>query len=88
MPLHNDLASSQLQVFISDYMIDSAMNAYLDVTNATFGIGGSKASQFMPFNFTTSSLTYVFPGLKSSYGSGIPINVEFNVNKADSFKIS
>jgi len=43
---------------------------------------------FVPFKLTTDSVEILLPGITKTYGSGLPVDVRFNVTKLGNFQVS
>ena len=43
---------------------------------------------FVPFKLTTDSIEILLPGITKTYGSGLPVDVRFNVTKLGNFQVS
>jgi len=87
MPFHNYKVKSRIQLFISEYFLETAAHSALQ----DMAIGGylksSSIPESLPFEMTTSGLERYFNGMEAAFGKDIPVDLNFTLNDVTDFEI-
>jgi len=75
LPWTDDDNNSGFQLFISDYTMDSATDAFFKATSLPFLIKSSYVPSSFPYQLTTSTLDYALPGIEMHYGADLPVDI-------------
>lgn len=88
MPFHNNESPAQAQVFISEYFMETAAHAILEIKPISYYFSHTMIPD-NPFNIklNTSVAEALVPFLTHYYGKDIPIDAEIRVIKMWDFKI-
>lgn len=85
MPYYDSTRSEKYQAFVSAYSIDGFFNSLIEVAGIHGWFNSTMVPSFVPFNLTTDSVEILLPGITKTYGSGMPVDVRFNVTKLGNF---
>lgn len=77
LPIRNNKTNDSLQVFISNYFVDSLFSSFMKVHPIKFIIKQDDLPDDFPIQLDTSTLDLIFPGMVALYGDNIP--VELNI---------
>ena len=85
MPLHDSKIASKFQFFVSNYLADSGVSAFLKNNLLGLWIKSTDVPYLSPIQLNTSSMNKFFPGLLAHYGANKPMNMLAKVAKVDNF---
>jgi hypothetical protein len=87
MPFHNYKVKSRLQLFISEYFLETAAHsALMDMAIGAF-VSHKSVPDALPFTLTTSGLERYFNGMEATFGKDVPIDLNFTLADVRDFEI-
>lgn len=81
MPVHDENAPSKLQLFISNYVLETLVTAAFEKYNFEYEMLGADYQDLGPAALDTNTLEGIFPFLVSKFGKKIPADCVFGVRK-------
>lgn len=85
MPKTDPYHKSELQLFLSTYMINSLTSALLETQKIDITLDGSVVPASLPVKLTTTYLEEVFPGLVEKYGADRPMKIQLELDRLGDF---
>jgi len=89
MPFKDASSSAKIQVFVSDYLLDSLTDALFRGTNVTdsikFVVPHTMVPAGHPLELNTTALDLLFPGMAAKYGKDRYVDVQLDVKALDNF---
>lgn len=64
---------------MSSYSIDSFFSSLIEVVGIQGWVNSTSIPDFVPLQLTTDTVNVLLPGIVKAYGSGMPVDVRFNV---------
>ena len=83
MPYYSASNSEKYQAYLSTYSIDGFFSSFIEVA----GIHAWVNSTQIPV-LTTDTIDILLPGIKKHYGSGMPVDIHYNVTQLGQFSVS
>jgi hypothetical protein len=80
MPCRVTEDPSKMQAFLSTYTINSFFQSGLEVEPLT--------GWYNSTSVTTDTLNTLLPGIKTKYGSGVPVYMNFNIESIDDITVA
>jgi len=88
MPYYNSSLPQQYQAYVSSYSIDGFFSSLIEVVGIHGWVNATEVPAKSPFQLTTDMVNKLLPGIVSHYGSGLPVDVRFNVTSLGNFQVS
>ena len=85
MPYYDSTHAEQYQAFVSSYSIDGFFSSLIEVVGIHGWVNSTNIPEFIPFELTTDTVNVLLPGIVKAYGSGMPVDVRFNVTQLGNF---
>jgi len=80
MPYYDSTHPEQYQAYVSAYSIDGFFSSLIEVEGIRGWVNETEVSIL-----TTDKLNILLPGIVKTYGSGLPVDVHFNVTSLGNF---
>jgi len=89
MPYKDASSSTKIQVFVSDYLLDSLTTTLFKATNVTesakFIVPHTIVPAGHPLQLNTTALDLLFPGMVAKYGKDRFVDIQLDVKALDNF---
>jgi len=83
MPYYDVTRPEQYQAFVSAYSIDGFFSSLIEVKGIHGWVNNTEVAPL-----TTDTVNILLPGIVDFYGSGLPVDVHFNVISLNNFQVS
>ena len=88
MPYYDSSRPEQYQAYVSAYSIDAFFSSLIEVVGIHGWVNATEVPAQSPFKLTTDTVNLLLPGIVKTYGSGVPVDVRFNVTQLGDFQVS
>jgi len=88
MPYYDSTKSEKYQAYVSAYSIDGFFNSLIEVVGIHGWVNSTSVPASIPVQLNTDTVDLLLPGIKKHYGSGVPVDVRFNVTSLGNFQVS
>ena len=88
MPYYDSNQPELYQAFVSAYSIDGFFGSLIETIGIHGWVNSTMIPSSIPLGLTTDTVDIILPGIKGHYGSGLPVDVRFNVTALGNFLIS
>lgn len=88
MPYYNSTRPEKYQAYVSAYSMDGFFQSLISVVGIHGFVNSTMIPASVPLNLTTDTVNLLLPGIVKQYGSGLPVDVRFNVTSLGNFGVS
>ena len=88
MPYYDTSRSEKYQAYVSAYSMDGFFSSLIEVVGIHGWANSTEIPSAIPIKLTTDTIDLLLPGIKEHYGSGLPVDVRFNVTQLGDFQVS